>query len=62
MLCINVFFDGCLRFKFSFNIDLVDRNGDCCERVMQLATFDLRDLNAGFQTFPVVDLVKIRLS
>jgi len=29
-----------------------------CERVMQLATFDLRDLNAGFLTFPVVDLVK----
>jgi len=29
-----------------------------CERVMQLATFDLRDLNAGFLTFPVVDLAK----
>lgn len=29
-----------------------------CERVMQLVTFDLRDLNAGFLTFPVVDLVK----
>jgi len=28
---------------------------------MQLATFDLRDLNAGFQTFPVVDLVKTPL-